>query len=77
MNIDPEELTHVEVEGARSEDYPEFTDAYLSYAELNGQELTQEELEYVTEHHREFIQGFAMVNYINDKLCDVHLNELI
>jgi hypothetical protein len=30
MNIDPEELTHVEVEGARSEDYPEFEDGCVS-----------------------------------------------
>lgn len=75
MNIDPEELTHVEVEGARSEDYPEFEDAYLSYAELNGRELTQEELDYVTEHHREFIQEFALVDFVNDRLCDAYLNE--
>ena len=77
MNIDPEELKHIEIRGDRAEDYPEFEDAYLSYAELNGRELSQGELDYVTTHHREFIQGFAMVSYINDRLCDAHLNELI
>jgi hypothetical protein len=75
MNIDVEELTHIEVEGARVEDYPEFTDAYLSYAELNGRELTQEELDYITEHHREFIQEFALVDFVNDRLYGAYLNE--
>ena len=75
MSIDPEELTHVEIDGVRTEDYPEFEGAYLSYAELNGRELTQEELEYITDHHREFIQEFAMLEFVNDRLCVAHLDE--
>jgi len=40
------ELTNYEIYGIDPEDYPDFTDAYLAYAEdINGNELTGNQLE--------------------------------
>tara|TARA_R100000781_G_scaffold112186_1_gene79213 strand:- start:697 stop:921 length:225 start_codon:yes stop_codon:yes gene_type:complete len=40
------ELTNYEIEGIDPKDYPDFTDAYLAYAEdINGNELTGNQLE--------------------------------
>ena len=39
-------ITDYQIEGIDSQDYPDFCDAYLSYAEdENGNELTDKELE--------------------------------
>ena len=38
-------LENVEVEGIDFTDYPDFSDAFISYAERNGVPLTDEELD--------------------------------
>jgi len=48
------EIKHVEVEGIDTRDYPDFCDAYISYAEINGREATDEELEELSED-RDFV----------------------
>lgn len=38
-------IESVEVEGIDPSDYPDFCDAYISYAEIDGREATEEELD--------------------------------
>lgn len=38
-------IESVEVEGIDPSDYPDFSDAYISYAEIDGREATEEELQ--------------------------------
>ena len=45
------ELESIEVEGIDTRDYPDFVDAFISYAELDGRKLTDEELDLVNEDY--------------------------
>jgi len=58
MNI--KSLSIVEVDGVDMADYPDFVDAYISYAEdKSGNVLTDEQLSQLTEDNQEFIQELA------------------
>ena len=47
-------LTDYEIEDVKSWDYPDFCDAYISYAEdENGNEMTEEQIEEWTENNEE------------------------
>lgn len=45
QEIDHSKVSNVEVEGVDMKDYPDFCDAFISYAELDGVEMTDEQLE--------------------------------
>jgi len=47
--IDYTKIESVEVEGIDTRDYPDFSDAYISYAEIDGREATEEELQELSE----------------------------
>lgn len=44
-----ENYTNVKFEGIDHDDYPDYCDAYITYAELNGVPLTDYELEDLNE----------------------------
>lgn len=53
-------LRNVSVSGINMADYPDFVDAYISYAESsNGQALTDDQLETLTNDNQEFVQEMA------------------
>ena len=53
-------LRNVSVSGINMDDYPDFVDAYISYAEdSNGRPLTDEQLETLTNNNQEFVQEMA------------------
>tara|TARA_R100001015_G_C4601150_1_gene156092 strand:- start:1028 stop:1222 length:195 start_codon:yes stop_codon:yes gene_type:complete len=52
--IDYTKIRSVEVEGIDPSDYPDFCDAYIGYAEIDGREATDEELEELSED-RDFV----------------------
>ena len=53
-------LINVSVSGINIDDYPDFVDAYISYAEdSNGKPLTDEQLETLTNNNQEFVQEMA------------------
>jgi len=52
--IDYTTIESVEVEGIDTRDYPDFCDAYISYAEIDGREATEEELEELSDD-RDFV----------------------
>ena len=43
-------IENLEFDGIDTSDYPDFSDAYISYAECNGVPLTEEELEDLSVH---------------------------
>ncbi len=47
--LDTSKLDAVEVDGIDMNDYPDFCDAYIDYAEIDGVELTDEQYEEVNE----------------------------
>ena len=56
-NID---ISSIELDGVDSQDYPDFSDTFVSYALWkNGQELTEEELIALTDQHGELINQLA------------------
>ena len=60
MNLNS--LTSVELDGVSMADYPDFVDAYISYAEdSNGNALSDEQLEEISddEDYQEFVQEMA------------------
>ena len=38
-------IKNIEIQGIDPSDYPDFCDAYISYAEIDGREATEEELQ--------------------------------
>ena len=47
-------LTDYEIEDVKSWDYPDFCDAYISYAEdENGKEMTEQQIQEWTENNEE------------------------
>lgn len=55
MNIDLTKLTELEFDGIDHNDYPDYCDAFLSYAYYIDRELTDEEIDYINENHCYFI----------------------
>jgi len=49
INLDYSKISDVEVDGIDTRDYPDFCDAYISYAEYDGREMTDEELDVLNE----------------------------
>ena len=49
INLDYAKISDVEVDGIDTRDYPDFCDAYISYAEYDGREMTDEELDVLNE----------------------------
>jgi len=49
MNYDL--IDNIEVDGIDTNDYPDFCDAFISYADYNGVEMTDEQLEALNEDY--------------------------
>jgi len=57
-------LSGIEMENVDSRDYPDFCDAYLGYAEIDGKPLSETDLEYVNENHGAFLNEQAHQHFI-------------
>ena len=42
--LDYTKITNIEVDGIDHKDHPQYCDGYISYAEYDGREMTEEEL---------------------------------
>ena len=42
-------IDNIEVDGIDTKDYPDFCDAFIAYAEYDGREMTDEELEEIND----------------------------
>ena len=48
--MDYKKITNVEIENIITSDYPDFVDAFISHAEYEGRELTEDELNKLNEN---------------------------
>ena len=53
------EYEDIEVEGVDPSDYPDFVDAYVVHATLNGRVLTEQQLDVLNDKHPEIAQTHA------------------
>jgi hypothetical protein len=59
-------VVDVEIDGVDSRDYPDFCDSYFSYAVFEDtlEELTDEELELLTENNSDVLNEMAFERYL-------------
>ena len=55
MQINLSKVENMEFEGVDFSDYPDFVDAFLVSADIDGRELTEEEVDYLNDEHYEFV----------------------
>jgi len=55
MQINLSQIENMEFEGVDFSDYPDFVDAYLVSADIDGRELTEEEIDFLNDEHYEFV----------------------
>ena len=53
--MDYNKIDNIEVDGIDTNDYPDFCDAFISYAHYNGKAMTDEQLDLLNEDV-EFVQ---------------------
>ena len=52
---DLDKLEDIEIEGIDYTDYPDFCDAFIASASLDGKELTEDELEFINDTFPDFV----------------------
>jgi hypothetical protein len=57
--LDYSKIDNIEFDGIDYDDYPDFCDAYISNADYNGVEMTEEQLELINDD-RDFIYEALM-----------------
>jgi len=55
MQLNLSQIENMEFEGIDFSDYPDFVDAFLVSADIDGRELTEEEVDYLNDEHYEFV----------------------
>ena len=55
MEINLDNIDNIVFSGIDWTDYPDFCDAYIESAEYDGREMTEEEIEYVEDNHRDWV----------------------
>jgi hypothetical protein len=55
MQLNLSQIENMEFEGVDFSDYPDFVDAFLVSADIDGRELTEEEIDYLNDEHYDFI----------------------
>jgi len=55
MQLNLSQIDNMEFEGVNFSDYPDFVDAFLVSADIDGRELTEEEVDYLNDEHYEFV----------------------
>ena len=63
MKIDVNKLENIQVEGIDTRDYPDFVDAFISYAEMDGVELTDEQLDELNDDYPDLIYD-CVINHL-------------
>ena len=66
MRININDIEDLQVDGVDSKDYPDFCDTFFCYAiwKENGDELTEEQLEWLTEDYPEKVNELAYQSFI-------------
>lgn len=54
-NLDFRKIDNMEFEGIDFSDYPDFVDAFLVSADYDGIEMTEEQIDYLNDEYRDFV----------------------
>jgi len=57
MTIDVSQIDNIQFDGVDTKDYPDFVDAYITCADYQGREMTDEELDHLNENYGDFVHG--------------------
>jgi hypothetical protein len=60
MKIDINKIDNLEVDGIDTRDYPDFVDAFISHAEIDGEPLTDEQLDELTSEYPELVYDLVI-----------------
>jgi hypothetical protein len=60
MKIDINKIENLEVDGIDTRDYPDFVDAFISYAEIDGEPLTDEQLYELTNEYPDLVYDLVI-----------------
>lgn len=60
MKIDINKIDNLEVDGIDTRDYPDFVDAFISYAEIDGEPLTDEQLYELTNEYPDLVYDLVI-----------------
>ena len=60
MKIDINKVDNLEVDGIDTRDYPDFVDAFFSYAEIDGEPLTDEQLYELTNEYPDLVYDLVI-----------------
>ena len=55
MIIELEKIKDIEFDGLDHNDYPEYCDVYISSATIGGNQMTEEEIEWLNDEYPEFV----------------------
>jgi hypothetical protein len=59
--LDIEKIENIVFDGVDNSDYPDFVDVFISYASINGRDLTDEELDSINKDgefvHKKFMES--------------------
>lgn len=53
--LDFKKIDNLEFDGIDFSDYPDFVDAYLVSADYDGEEMTEEQIDYINDEYRDFV----------------------
>ncbi len=68
--VDISKLQDVQLDGIDLGDWPDFCDAYISHATIDGRDLTDEQLEYLNSNHGDYVHELASERAI-DRCADM------
>ncbi len=54
-DIDIYKIDNIDMDGVDTKDYPDFSDAFISAADHDGEEMTEEELIWVQDNYPDFV----------------------
>ena len=64
MKIDYNKITNVEIEDVHMDDYPDFCDAFISYADYGDEPMTDEMIDYLNDSYDGFINETIFSNQL-------------
>jgi hypothetical protein len=62
MNLDVTKVTNLQFQNIDWVDYPDFSDAFISYGEYDGQQMTEEQIDQLTDQHPDFVYNKLLNN---------------
>ena len=53
--MDVKKIDNIVIEGVETSDYPDFCNAFIASADYDGVEMSEKDLEYLTDNYQDFV----------------------